>query len=346
MLIREEQFAGLLKNGWKEHIFLIFGDDAHIKEVYVDRLVKAAVPDESLKFFNFRTCDDEETPPDDLFADADTLPVMSERRCMLVKNYPLNTFSEKALAEFEEKLRDVPESTVLVFAYPSVEFTTNPKDFPKWQPVIRVFSSCGVAAELSHRTKSKLVRMLMKGAVSRGATLSEDAALYLLDVSGEDEGNLLNEFNKLCAYADGREITREMIDETVTKSVEASVFDISTAILSKNNDRAYAIVFGLLRVKTPVQPILGALASTYVNLYRLKCAREAGRNPLELDEPYGYKGKLDYQTRKLSPFVGAYSVAQLRKAVEILLDADVTTKSQAFDPETLLTELIGRLASI
>ena len=343
MLLTEEQLAAKLKTGFSDRLFLLFGDDGYMKRVYTERLTNAVLKDDALKLFNYHEYD-ENADLDDVFADADNLPVMSEKTCLLVKNHPLADLSAKALAEFGDKLAAVPDSTVLVFAYPSVDFTRNRYDFPKWQPVIDLFVRVGTAADLSHRTGSRLIKMLQKGAKDRGCALSPETAQYLIDVTGDDTGHLLNEIGKLCSYADGREITKEMIDEIVSKTVEASVFDVSAAILSGDPDRALSILFELIRRKTPVQAMIGALGSAYVNLYRLSVAFAAGRGYNDFAEAFAYKSS--FAVTKVAPYAKKMTPSAAGEAVKILLDADVVTKSRAFDPETLLTELVCRLAAV
>ena len=345
-IIDEDGFQRLLKAPLTEHIFLIFGDDSYLKEVYSGRLLKAVLPDDTLQFFNLHTYEDDDTPLDDIFADADTLPVMAEKTCLLVKNYPLDSLGEKALKELEEPLKAVPDTSVLIFHYPTVDFTGMRRDFPKWAGVIDLFRRCGTAVELSHRTQKKTAQMLVRGAASRGASIDADTALYMTEVCGDDIGTLLNEFNKLCAYADGAPITKEMVDTIVTKSVEASVFDISTMIFSGNADRAFEIVYELLRQKTPVQPIMGALNQAYMTVYRYKTAMAANRSIGELLNDMGYKPDQGYLFQKIAGAASKCSMKKIRRSLEILIEADVKSKSTAASPETLLTEVIAELCAL
>lgn len=345
-LIHEDIMLKKLKEELTDSLWLIFGDDSYIKEVYTGRLLDKVIDNESLKFFNFHAYEEEETPLEDIFADAEIMPVMSDKTCLLVKNYPLNTLGGNQLKEFEARLTALPSSTVLIFYYSSLNFIYNKKTDPKWFPVIDLFIKHGIAADLSHRTPQKLKSMLQKGARERNTSISDADADYLLHVAGDDVGVLLNEFNKLCAYADGAPITAGMIDETVTKTVEASVFDLSACIFAGQIDRAFEILFALLRLKTPVQPILGALASAYVNLYRLKLAKLSDRTVSDFAEKLGYQGNYDYSFRKIAPYVNEFKMDRIRTSLDILMEADVTSKSESYDPATLLTEVIAKLAAV
>lgn len=345
-IIDEDGFSRLLKAPLKDHIFCIFGDDAYLKEVYADRLQKAVIKDDALSFFNLHTYEDDETPLEDILEDADILPVMTDRTCLLIKNYPLSDLGEEALKTLETNLRETPETSVLIFHYSAQDFTNNKREYPKWNRVITMFSKCGVAVELSHRTQRKMIQMLIKGAGSRGASIGEAEAEYLINICGDDLGNLLNEFNKLCSYADGSPITTEMIDSIATKSVEASVFDISAMIFSGDADRAFAIVYELLRQKTPMQSIIGALNQSYMTVYRYKVMKTANKSLQELTEDMGYKTDQSYVFRKIAAFANKTDISRIRRSLDILIEADIASKSTAASPETLLTGVIAKLCAV
>ena len=345
-LIDEEGLKRLLKNEITEHVFLLFGDDAYLKAGYSERLEKAVLQNETLRFFNYHEYEDADTPLELIFADADNLPVMAPRTLLKIKNYPLDTLGEKGLGALEAMLKNAPPHAVLLFVYPTLDFTYNRRDYPKWAAAVDLFKKYGTAAECSHRTGRKLTQMLVKGAPARGTSIGEAEAAYMIERCGDDITILLNEFNKLCAYADGKPITNEMIDETVTKTVEASVFDISASIFSGDTDRAFAIAMELLRVKTPVQSVLGALDQSYMTIYRYKTAKAAGRTVQDLMADMGYKNDQSYMFQKISGFAAKTPMPAIRKALEILSEADIKSKSTATPPETLLTEVIARLSAL
>lgn len=56
----------------------------------------------------------------------------------------------------------------------------------------------------------------------------------MVEQCGDELHLLLNELDKLCALAGEGEITREMIETAGTKNLEASVFDLSKAILQNH----------------------------------------------------------------------------------------------------------------
>lgn len=343
-LLEEDGLAKLLKTDFSDRLFLLFGDDGYLKDYYCGRLVDKTV-DESMKLFNFHVYQDDETSLDDIFADADNLPMMAEKTCLLVRNYPLDELKKDELKAFEKRLLDVPETTVMIFFFNTEEVVYNPAKGSKWNAVVKLFIQHGQAVRLDHRTPAKIAGMLVKRAKDRGTSIGPEEARYFIDCVGDDMQSLLNEFNKVCAFSQGQPVTREMIEATVIKSVEASVFDISAAIFSGDTDKAFATANELLRQKTELQPMLGALAAAYVDIYRYKVALNAGKGYADFAEALGYKGNQSYRFSKIAAFARKSSIGSIRKAIDVLSEADVRSKSMKKDDAVLMTETIAKLAA-
>lgn len=340
-LIDEDIFAKMLKSGITQNIFLFCGDDDYLKEYYCGLLTSKTV-DESLMFFNFHKYEDDETELEAIFADAENFPVMAEKTCLLIRNYPLESLNSNGLAEFEKNLKDIPESTVMIF-YFSADMLPSGKN-AKWDSIIKIFEKLGLVVKIEHRTPAKTAKLLVSRAKEKGTSIDYDTAMYLVNCVGEDLQVILNEFNKVCAFSCGEPVTKEMIDITAVKSVEASVFDISASIFSGETDKAYKILNELLRQKTAASAIIGALGSAYVNAYRLKVALNADKTVNDFASQFQYK-ETKYSFGKIAPFVRKSTLSSLRKALNILSEADVKSKSSRISEEMLLTELISKLAS-
>ncbi len=338
----EDSFSKILKNGTDKNVFLFMGDDDYLKEFYCNSLVNKSV-DEACKFFNFHKYEDDEADLEAIFSDADNLPVMSDKTCLLIRNYPLDKLSAKEQTALEENLKNLPETTVMIF-YFSASLLPSGKN-TKWDAIAKIFDKYGIVAKIDHRTQGKTAKLLVSRAKERGTSIDYDTAMYLIDCVGDDLQVILNEFNKICAFSCGEPVTKEMIDLTAAKSVEASVFDISTSIFSGNTDNAFRILNELLRQKVSSSAIIGALSTAYVNAYRLKVAYNSDKVPEDFSKEFQYK-ETKYTFGKISPFVKKSKISSIRKALDILSDADVRSKSTSTPDDILLTELITNLASV
>lgn len=340
-LTNEDSFARLVKGNLSGNIFMFCGDDDYLKEYYVGLLIKKTV-DPSLEFFNLKKYEGDETDLDEIFADAELLPVMAPKRCLLVKNYPLHELNTKALTDFQTAIENIPDSTIMIFWFSS-DFIPSGKN-AKWDNIVKLFDKCGTVAKLEHRTNAKTAKLLVARAKDKGTSIDTENAMYLISCVGDDLQIILNEFNKVCAFSQGQPITKEMIDMTAVKSIEASVFDISESIFSGNTDRAFDILSQLLRQKVQASAIIGALGSAYVNVYRLKVALNADKTVNDFASLYAYR-ETKYTFGKISAFARKSSLKSIRKALRVLSEADIKSKSSKISDEMLLTQLVSELAS-
>ena len=156
---------------------------------------------------------------------------------------------------------------------------------------------------------------------------------------------LQNELNKVCAYVNSGEIEKEHIDKTVIISVEAKIFLLSRMIVRGEADNAYENLANLFKLREDPIAILGVLSKAFVDMYRVKAAREAGVQNIRMAEEFPanvYKNKL-FTLDNAATDIKNYSVTQLKNALDILSDADRRLKSTGEDGKTVLEELILRL---
>lgn len=347
MRIDEAGFSNLIKQELKRNIFFIYGDDDYLKNFYCNRLVKVCVPEE-MQVFNLHIYNDDETAFEEIFETADCYPMMCDKTVLLVRNYKLSTLKKDNLDKFIEKLRAVPETTVIIFFYDTMEVDYGPKWKPgAWNEVIDKIDTVGVIAEINSRSEGSLANLLVKKAPDRGTTIGQEEAIYLVSTVGTDMQNLLNEFNKVCSYSGGKPVTKAMIDNVCVKSVEADVFMICNSIFAKKNDTAYAVMNELLRLGVTAQEILGAMNSTFVNMYRIKVALNANRVFEDVVNIFSMNKGQASAARRLITVVKPMRLSSIRKCIGYLSDADVKIKRMTgIDDKTVLTELIALLCGV
>lgn len=346
-IIDESGMRAALKQPQKTKVWLLFGEDGFLKQHYCDRLLSAFVP-EGMEVFNLKIFQDDDAPLEDIFADADTLPMMAERRTVLVRNYPLNALGANQLKEFEKRLAGIPDTAVMIFYYNTLDVTVDPKKPGKWDPVVAAFAKYGLAVRLDHRTARQIAAALIKSAKNnprriRGE-IDAETAEYLVERVGTDFLLLQNEFDKLCAFADGAPITREMIDLVCVESVEANIFDVSEAIFSGDTDKALAIGMELLHRKTPIQLIMGTLIRAYADAYRCKTAAMTRHSINDFAEAFGYRST--YALSRVTEKTRRLPLTAIVRSFDVLQKTDLESKSTNTASDVLLTQTLVSLAAI
>lgn len=340
--IGEAELKAHLKNNSFSNAYLIYGDEAYLKEFYISQL-KTKIVDPTFESFNLHQYDGKDVDLDDVFKDAEMLPMMSAYNLVLVRNYPADK-SKSDVDAIKEFLKDVPESTIFILTYESIEPVKDKKN-NNFNNLVKAFDKAGSAVNLQKRTTSEVARMLVSGAKKRKALLDISNANYLISVCGNDLKTLLNELDKLANFVNGNEITKQIIDDMATKGVEAKIFDLSKAVSAGKSDLAFSILDSLLFMKEEPIRLVSTIGDVYVDMYRVKCAKTAGLHYKEVGDTFNYGGR-EFVLQNAARDCAKLTEKQLRNSLDAILDTDIKLKSTSIDSKILIEELIAKLLLI
>lgn len=337
-LIGEKELKEQIKSGSFSNVYMIYGDEGYLKEHYVSKLKKAVV-EPSFADFNFHEYEEKNTSINEILQDAEMLPMMSEYSFLLVHDYPL----DKSPSDFDQLktfFKDLPETCVLVFWFDSI--VVDVKKNSKWNTIIKNFSKAGSVVCFDKQSESELVKLVISYAKKRGCVIDSSNASYLISVVGNDMKTLFNELDKICSYVNNSNINRENIDKLATKSLQAKIFDLSKNILNGNSDGAFTILNNLIAQKESEIVILSVIASCYVDMYRVKCAKSVGESELDVGKYFSYKGK-EFRLRNAARDCRYLSIDGLRQSIDVLSQSDELLKSSSIQPQIILEETIAKL---
>ncbi len=319
-------------------VYLIYGEESYLKKVYIDKIVSKTV-DESFADFNFHTFDGKDASLSDIYESAQAVPMMAETKCVLVKDFPLDTLDENGLDQLKTVIEDNPEDCALIFSFVAYE----PKG-AKWTKVIKLFEKLAFAVKLEKKTSVELAKMLESGAKKRGKVFGKGVAAYLVTCVGADLNTLLNETEKVCAYAQ-EEITKEDVDAVCIKSLDARVFDMIRDLTARRFDSAFKKLEQLFEQREDEFQILGALIASYSDIYRAKAAVKSGARAEDVSKYYNYAGK-EFRLTNAARNSAQLTFDDIGKCIEILVDADTAMKSTATDKRLILEKTIVKLARV
>ena len=322
-------------------LYFLYGEEKYTLKQAAKKLMKKSGAD-NFPEFNFHEFKNE-TAMEQIVDAAVALPLMSERKCVAVSDFNLDEKKADEIKRFQDLIENVPDSTVLIFYYPTLDFDA--KKAAKWKKWIKKIAEIGTAAEYKPRSASELEQMMIRRAEKAGCSLSKRNAAVLVDYVGTDIKPLLTEIEKLTAFADGKEVSLEMIDSMVTKSIEATAFMLSAELIAGNYGKAMAYMDELFyRREEPIM-ILGALSSAYVDMYRVRAALQSGK-PYNAPAEYGdYRGR-EFRLQKAERSVRRLPMKALRSTMELLLETDIKLKSSKSDPRVIMDTLIAKLLFI
>lgn len=332
----EKQLKAHIKKEELLCAYLICGDEDYLKKFYTDSIASKAV-DASFEEFNLQKFQGKTYTLQDVFDAAVMMPMMSEKRCIIIEDYKLDSIKDDDFESMKSFFEDLPPSTVMIFHQSSSDFSLT-----KAKKVADLFKKYGALCVLEKRKGNDLIKPLITSASKQNCTLSTQTAKYLVSVVGDDYNTLINELSKICHYASGGEITENHIDEVAIKNDETKVFYLTKALFGKDFDKAYTVLDSLLRQKIEPEYILGTIISSYVDMYRAKVSLTCGKYADSLKDDFGYKNTA-FRLTNAARDCSRTELVTIRKCLDELSKADIQLKSGRDNPRITLEQLMVRL---
>jgi DNA polymerase-3 subunit delta len=265
--------------------------------------------------------------------------MMAETKCVLVKDFPLDTLDDSGFEQLETVIADAPDDCALIFAM----ITHEPKG-AKWNKTVKLFEKNAYTVKLDKKTAVELAKTVESGAKKRGKAFEKGVSSYFLTCVGSDLNLLLNELEKVCAYAEG-DIKKSDVDAVCTKSLDAKVFDMIRDLTGGKTDSAFKKLNILFEQREDEFQILGALIAQYSDIYRAKAAVKSGERGEAVAKYYNYAGK-EFRLSNAARNGSSLSFGDIGECIEILQWADTTLKSSALDKRLILEQVVVRLARV
>ena len=340
-VIFEEALIKEISSGNFAPVYMLFGEDTYLKKHYADKISEKAYDGDP--FFNLQKFEGE-ISLQDVYDAVNQLPMMADMKCVVVNDFDFEHCAKSELDMFCELVSSSIKDCVLVLRFDTVE--VDDKKSAKAKKVISaVEKGGGRAVKLNHRNIASLAKLLVKGAAKRGCKMSDDTARYLIENSGDDLNLLQFELDKLCFFANDKEIDKKTVDYVSVKSVEASVYDYVKEIFACNISSALKLLDDMFFMHIEPMIILYTASAAYVDIFRVDAATKSGVSRSDVAQSFGYKNRafvLDRAAVNLKKLDGK----KISLSFDALLEADRKLKSFSLEPKMILEELTLKLIYI
>lgn len=331
----EKSLKAHIKSGDFYSIYLICGDEDYLKKTYTDMIAAKSV-DSAFESFNLQKFEGKGLDLGDVFEQASIMPMMSDKRCLIVEDYKLEGANDKDISHIAAYVESCPETSIVIFVQKNPEFS-----LAKAKKAADIISKHGAVCTLNKRTGNDLIKPLISSASKHGCTLTAQMANYLVSQVGDDFNVLINELHKVCGYADG-EITKAHIDAVAVKTDDVKIYYLTKALMQKDFDKAYKVLHTLLKQKISAEYILGTIISAYVDMYRAKVSLFSGENADALASDFGYRNTA-FRLANGARDASKMDLPTLRKCLEVLSQADMKLKKSSDDDVIVLEQLMVKL---
>lgn len=326
-----------IKNGdYMEKLYLVYGKNRVRIDETVNKLTKdylATVDD-----FNRIVFDYIETEIEYIIEECITLPFLSDRKVVIVKDAFLFTAEKKRTSidhnidKMIQYIEDKEDDTLLIFV-------TSAEKLDNRKKITKLIKKQGKIIECEEMNERELVQHINDAVKSEGLTIRNDAVNELLNRTGANYTIVKNELEKLMLFAHDI-ITVEDVNIIVSKSLEANVFSLTDFIL-KNQKREAVDVFRdlILQKEEPIK-LLGLISSQFRLYYQTKILMNEG---MRQDEISSRLKVHPYRVKLAMSQVNQYPLEVLLQKMVLIRDMDYELKSTYLDSEALFEVFISKI---
>lgn len=308
-----------LKNDLKSKnirgLYLFYGEEAYLKKYYEAALIEAVVTaaaDMNTSFFA-----EKGAAVAAIIDMAETMPFLSERRILIIRNSGL---FESGRKEDSERITDffpnIPDTACLVFIEDVVD---------KRLKTFKALSKSGLAVDFKVPSESELAIWVHKIIKKEKMAINEDAVPYLIKCCGWKMDSILLELQKLFAFKKENEsITVEDIDLITTKTLESRIFDLVDAIGNKKAANALTVYHNLLLLKEHPIMILTMITRQFRLIYQAKYLQQRG---FSINQVIDAMGQRSFIVKECLEESKNFTMDGIKQALNDCLSTDVSIKS-------------------
>lgn len=322
-------------------VYLLYGPERYLQLLYRRKIEKLVLGGEE-NAFDHQVLDGQGLDVGQLYDATEMLALLAPRRLVVVDNLEADRLGEEDTDRLCRLMAGLPAGCHLLLL--SGPYPFDPKKSKKCKKIWQAADQAGAVAELKGRTGRDLERFVLSYCQQAGGRMEPAVAGHLAERCGEDLQRLAGEVEKLAAYADGAEITAQMVDQVTCADEQADIYQLLRLICAGRVGAALALVDGLLAARMPVAAILSNLGYGLNDLVRARAALDQGKNQAQVVKDFHYR--YEFRVKNALRDARAFPMAALARAAGQLAGADYQLKSGVAAERLVLEQAVVQLAGI
>lgn len=320
-------------------IYLIYGEEQYLVETAVNKIKKKF--GEKLLGINYILID--ELGTENLISDIQMPAFGYDKKLIIVKNSGLfkkdgrkkagSPVQEKIAEYIKENFDVIEESVILVFIEQEADKNI----------VFEAISKNGIICNIEELKPFQLVKKLKQICNLYKVNCDDITLNYLVETSGTNLQNLINEIRKLIEYAgENGTITIDDINHLSIKQMESIIFDLTDNLATKKIDKALDVLDSLIYQKEALQKILITLYNHFKKIY---LCNEAIKYNKDVVTSLSLKPTQNFLVIKYKKQASYFKNNELKELLKALIDLDYNSKSGKIDIDLGLRSILCNYCS-
>ena len=332
-------------SGELSRVYFLYGEEDFLVKTYAEKITAAATGEERDMNFAKYT----EPPSADELSDyLDSMPFLADYKCVLVEDLDFDAMPIAEQNAYLKLLENIPETSVLIIAQLHIDplVYDAKKGKAKSKKLLEAAAKNGASCEFKYLSAEKVSGLAIRRFQRAGCSISEENAFYLAEECGYSLTMLGCEIDKLTAYAENREITREDIETLVPKRVDAGIYTLSDAIFAGEINRAYEILDELIIQGYEPHAVFLVLAGHITDLYRARLAINSGKNYSQAATAFNYPTNRSFIMRNAFGKAAKLPLRYLADCVYIMYSTNKLLNSSKADSRQLVEKAITEISRL
>lgn len=312
--MNKDQFLRSILNKDIQNIYILEGQENYLKQLALDfaldKLINAEFKDLNISAF-------ENPDVKDIIDSAQTMPIMSDYRAIIVRESSLFNTSGKAngadVDSFIKFAENISPDTLLFICVDKIDSR---------KKASKVFKERIVS--FAPFKEQEAQDWVINTARKEGKLLSRVNAQKLILKCGVDASTLKNELDKLIAYnIDVNEISSESIDYISINSISFSVFNMTDSLLLGNVQQAISILKALLKNGENEYMLFATLLREMRLCYYIKALNKEGKGTQDISKICNIMG---FAVDKKLKALKNYRFYDIKQAYQYCIDSEMAIK--------------------
>ncbi len=322
-----EKFNNDMKANKIDSLILLCGKEGYLINWAIETLKKRYINPDFVSL-DMSIIDCIETDIEEIKVAAETVPMISEKRIIVVKNFFESSNKDKKKDEIERILSEETNSSLVIFTYEG-----NKKEKEK-SALVKYIGEKGTIYNFDILDRATLKGFIKKRMSTERRQISESLLDCLIDESGylnkENDYvlyNLIMDMEKIMAVGEGT-ITEEDIMEALSRSLEKDTFALLDAISENKKERALKLARDIiLSGEKPIR-LMASIASQIELLLLVNELKQEGYSGMQIAKTLGVH---EFRVKKALGFRNGYSREKLKKMLISAYDFDLNLKTGKID---------------
>ncbi|MDO5560844.1 MAG: DNA polymerase III subunit delta [Oscillospiraceae bacterium] len=342
--LTETQLTAHIKGEKPAGLYYFYGSDTASVAKYAEA-VKVKVLGKGYTSSDFTKYDGKGFSVSDFIDTAQMFSMCSDYNFIAVNDLNADELGADELKMLIKALESIASETVVLIYITGFD-VKNGKKTPgaKNKKIIDAAGKNGIVYEAMIKKPAELSKYIMDLVKNNGCIISRQDAQLIAERCHSDTLAVINQTDMLCSYAQGSEITAQMIEAMVPAALDTNAFALASAVTSFNTRSALRILDELMLERTEAVVIISALSSAFIDLYRARTAIEKSLSDSDMASDFNYRGR-EFVVRNAFRDASKTSLNHLRRCLLILRNADAQCKSTRLDQKTIIEKAVITMLS-